>query len=345
MSDYLPFELQVQIIKRLPVKPVLQFRSVSKRWKALIDSSEFIAAHSVGHTQLNRLLVCSQGLLCLYDSYRDESLDKSGITMAVLWNPSIRKSVRIVVPGVLHWRFLHTVLGFGVSPITSDPTIVKITNLGMDMKSKASVEIEVFTLSTGIWSVPSSKLPDKPVSVTWSREAIDKFIYWFGYYPLDDYSDGLGENKLIMSFDMITQEISLIDLPNCFTHQSSSKFSISKVRGSHALVEYSTTNNEKQDCVVWMMNHGVPVSFTKLFTINTPYALINILGFMKSGGPIMETHDEFGEPTAFVFYEPGSKDFKYTSFYSDYGSFFVDSYMETLLLLDQPDSSVYPIVN
>lgn len=57
MPDYLPFEIQVEIIKRLPVKPLLQFRSVSKRWKILIDSSKFIAAHTVGQTHLNRLLV------------------------------------------------------------------------------------------------------------------------------------------------------------------------------------------------------------------------------------------------------------------------------------------------
>lgn len=50
-----------------------------------------------------------------------------------------------------------------------------------------------------------------------------------------------------MSFDINTQEISLIDLPDCFAHQSSMEFSISKVKGSLVLLQYST-NNEKQEC-------------------------------------------------------------------------------------------------
>ncbi|CAH1435511.1 unnamed protein product [Lactuca virosa] len=206
MSDYLSFELQVEIIKRLPVKPLLQFRSVSKRWKTLVDNSKFIATHTVGQTQLNHFL---------YDA-----------------------------------------------------------------------------------------------------------------------------NKLILSFDMTTQEFTLIDLPNCFAHQSSMEISISKLKGSLVLLEYGT-NNEKQDCVIWVMNNGVPNLFSKLCAINAPYASIKILAFIKNGGPMMEKQYEFGEPAAFVFYDLCSKDFNHTAIYAKGGSFFVDSYMETLLLLDHPDSSAF----
>ncbi|GKB61169.1 ribonuclease H-like domain-containing protein [Tanacetum coccineum] len=43
MSDNIPFDIQTEIIKRAPVKSVIRFRTVSKSWKSLIDSSEFIA--------------------------------------------------------------------------------------------------------------------------------------------------------------------------------------------------------------------------------------------------------------------------------------------------------------
>ncbi|KAL7615355.1 hypothetical protein Lser_V15G05092 [Lactuca serriola] len=78
MSDQIPFYIQEDIIKRLPVKPLIQFRSVSKAWKSLIDSSEFIAAHSALHTHPQHLLVKYEDLVETEDKYvsfiDDESL-------------------------------------------------------------------------------------------------------------------------------------------------------------------------------------------------------------------------------------------------------------------------------
>ncbi|GJY34503.1 putative F-box protein [Tanacetum coccineum] len=47
MSDHIPLEIQEQIMKKLPVKSVIQFRSVSKQWKSLIDSSKFIKNYHI----------------------------------------------------------------------------------------------------------------------------------------------------------------------------------------------------------------------------------------------------------------------------------------------------------
>jgi hypothetical protein len=52
MSDNIPFEIQQEIMRRLPVKSLIQFRSVSKSWKSLIDSSTFIADYQ--HTKLHQ---------------------------------------------------------------------------------------------------------------------------------------------------------------------------------------------------------------------------------------------------------------------------------------------------
>ncbi|GJZ38917.1 transposase, MuDR, MULE transposase domain protein [Tanacetum coccineum] len=42
MSDNIPFDIQMDIMNRLPVKSLLQFRVVSKQWKFSIDNFEFI---------------------------------------------------------------------------------------------------------------------------------------------------------------------------------------------------------------------------------------------------------------------------------------------------------------
>ncbi|KAM0023366.1 putative F-box domain-containing protein [Helianthus debilis subsp. tardiflorus] len=54
MLDNIPFEIQEEIMKRLPVRSLIQFRSVSKAWKSLIDSSRFITNYS---NQQKHLLV------------------------------------------------------------------------------------------------------------------------------------------------------------------------------------------------------------------------------------------------------------------------------------------------
>ncbi|KAJ0456157.1 putative F-box domain-containing protein [Helianthus annuus] len=151
MSDHIPFEIQSEIMNRLPVKSLIRFRSVCKPWKSLIVSSDFVAHYS---SQQQHLLVrykeeyvsfvdddsfpqhrvcvtvppllnnleypvlvgSSHGLLCFKRNYRP----RDG---AVIWNPSIRKVVAVNVPHVEY-------VGFEVCRETMDPKIVTITRLG-----------------------------------------------------------------------------------------------------------------------------------------------------------------------------------------------------------------------
>ncbi|GKD25162.1 F-box domain containing protein, partial [Tanacetum coccineum] len=158
MSDYIPFEIQSEIMKRLPVKSLVQFRSVSKQWKSFIDCPEFIKTYHINHPNpkhhllvrynhvptytsiiddntfpqqkfpltapepLN-LLSSVDGLLCFYGLYKDIELETK---MVVLWNPSVRKCVGIPIPNVFDSPYGYTRIGFGVCRDTNDPKLVKI---------------------------------------------------------------------------------------------------------------------------------------------------------------------------------------------------------------------------
>ncbi|GJS82612.1 SKP1-like protein 1B [Tanacetum coccineum] len=57
MSDNIPLEIQMEIMQRLPIKSLLQFRTVSKTWKSFIDSWKFIVSYGVRPSKPSRLLV------------------------------------------------------------------------------------------------------------------------------------------------------------------------------------------------------------------------------------------------------------------------------------------------
>ena len=163
MSNYIPFVLQVKILKSLQVKSLIRFRSVSKEWKNKIDSSEFVTWYNVSQQYFFVSYLDLDDRKLKFASIMDDDafpqhkfsvspplsvqtfgthkivgssqglfcLYDSETKVATIWNPSIRKSVDISTVPSIHlpnWPSGHG-FGFGVCPITSDPKLIKITYL------------------------------------------------------------------------------------------------------------------------------------------------------------------------------------------------------------------------
>lgn len=380
MSDYIPMEILWEVIKRLPVKLLVQYRSISKSWKCLIDSSEFIAGYGVRQTQPKRLLLwhadpifpkkrcslvddetlvqqeiistfpvlskllrlshvvgSSRGVLCLYGNYH---IRTSVIVVAVLWNPSIRKSVGIHVPGIFPLSYPYTHLGFGVCPITSDPIIVKIDKCRHGA-FKAWV-VEVFTLSTGSWRILSKNPPSSSIIFGWAQVATDRFIYWLASDKMSAIHGRSSIKNLIISFDMTTHEFTTIDIPDDLACRSSRILSISKVSEALVLLEYDVRMGRRV-CDVWIMDDGVPTSFTKLVTISEQGGFFRyICEFTPRGEPRFHKSYIPNLCTSSTFvYKPCSQHINDLRIIAYDLSFYVESYMESLLLIDQSDCSFY----
>ncbi|MFS7993500.1 putative F-box domain-containing protein [Helianthus anomalus] len=382
MSDNIPFEIQSEIIKRLPVKSLIQFRTVSKPWKSLIDSSPFINHYSSQHTHTQRLLVTyddpvdsatayvsiadddtfpqqkvsysfpllttnilkyssiigtSHGLVCLYGS------DDIGKEIAVVCNLSIRKAVGVVMPDLPSGITFGIVVGFGVCRETNDPKIVKITYISSwdDMESISSIpsQVEVFTLSSGAWrGVCSSNLPRKSIRFSLDSVVIDGVLYWLAGDGVNT-RNGYNYYMLIISFDLTSEEFGEIYLPDSLARVDDYNLSISKVRNSLVVLRRFLDDSGFS---VWMMLDSVPQSFIRMFTIKSPDLLIK--GFRKNGEPIIEMvqhHPGQRDGSFFVAYDPCSKDIINLEIDVFARSFCVFPYIETLLLLDQPDFVIY----
>nr|XP_043632945.1 putative F-box protein At1g47790 [Erigeron canadensis] len=364
MADNIPFEIQIEIVKRLPVKSVAIFRSISKACKSMIDSPLFIANYTNFH-QHHRLLiryefvntfpekeikyvsivdndtfsqhefdkVCnvpvsfkllnklylvstSQGLLCFSGISQEDGCDEE---TAVIWNPKLGKSIAVDVPCIF------AALGFGVRPDNFDPMIVMVGNVAHPKP------VMLFTLSSRVWRVPCGNLPPKYIYFPKvSPVATDnRCIYWKAFK---------WHINLVVSFDMVSENFMEINLPHSVAHGTYHDFSVSKIKESLALLEYSD-DAEKRVCGVWMMVEDcVSKSFTKLFTVNTPSFETKVLGFSKNDQPIMEkVIAKSGVASSLVVYQPCTRAIENVWIIGRRGSFFVSSYTATLLLLDELD--------
>ncbi|KAJ0864283.1 putative F-box domain-containing protein [Helianthus annuus] len=262
MSDNLPFEIQELIINKLPVEPLIRFRTVCKAWKSLIDSSDFIRNHITQQNQQHLLvryhdalhpelkfvsipdndtatfphhkvpvtipqlvvdmdkhytrIDSSHGLLCLF-----------GIeNKAIIWNPSIRKAVDVVLPDLVGDGIHVNVLGFGVCPETIDLKIIKIR---INMEDVVPWQVEVFTLSTRVWrSAYSSNVPSKCFMFGGEQVVVGGVVYFL--------VSGRVDGNLIVSFDLTSEEFGEVKLPDSlvYTHCN---LSVLKLRESLVVTE------------------------------------------------------------------------------------------------------------
>ncbi|GKC88438.1 putative F-box domain-containing protein [Tanacetum coccineum] len=336
---YIPSEIQVEIMKWLPVKSLMRFKSVSKQWEnnhtkllvsVVVDDDtlpqhKFSVRAPVDHP---KLIGSSQGLFCFH-GYSVKRNGYGSTKMAFIWNPKIKKSVGIDVPNdALPYSYV-TVFGFGVCPYTSDPKLVKIIcSRDMWMECKfIPRRVEVFTLSSGVWRSPHSNLPRNSIAFTHNQVVIDDLIYWRAVDMFDD-------SHLILSFDTITEDFTELYLPDGF--RRGGDVFISKLRESLAVLEKSDKSNVR----VWMLQNGDPKSFTPLFTIDIPnLSISNVLGFRKSGEPIIVIKNDTELRELYV-YDPKSEQISYTGISGEFSSIFATSYMESLLLLDKEDCNI-----
>ncbi|XP_071718752.1 F-box protein At2g21930-like [Rutidosis leptorrhynchoides] len=199
MSDLVPFDIQTEIIKKLPIKSLIRLIHDDDS----IPQQKFCPTVPVILKRLHHAskVGSSHGIVCFYRFYKDIDY---GTDMVVLWNPTIRKSVGIVITKVLHRRI---VIGFGVCPNTSDPKLVKITHntiFGTETINCDFWEVEVFTLSVGAWRSISIITPFKLVELFWSQVFINGVIYWLGYDRIA--VDSENTHHRIISFDLKSEK-------------------------------------------------------------------------------------------------------------------------------------------
>ncbi|XP_076900910.1 F-box protein At1g52495-like [Bidens hawaiensis] len=317
MPEDIPFDIQIEVINLLPLKSLIQFRSVSKPWKSVIESSDFIADYTVRCRDQPHHLLIRYRNMSFTDVYvsiadNDSFPPKQGFPYCSHFVNQLEDSTvvgtsygLVCVSGyyggpckcclremIVLWNpsirksvgiavpnglIVSSNFGFGVCPGTSDPKIVK-TN------KNVTWQVEVFNLSSGVWRISPCNPPDKLVAFKSPQSHVDRFIYWLGVTSGDT-------GIIIISFDFLSEEFGEIHLPVTLAFQDPEELCLFK-RIDSLVVLNETIVDEKYE--VWMMENGISKSFIKIFTVNMPNELYTSsvpLEFRRNGEIMMAIDD------------------------------------------------------
>ncbi|GMY10223.1 F-box/kelch-repeat protein At3g23880-like [Fagus crenata] len=282
------------------------------------------------------------GILCL----TNDDPDSEDLDFFVLCNPSIPKAIRLPLPNI---RFdshgleeLDVSRGFGYDPTTRDYKVVRIAYLETESKTvPVPTLVEIYTLSTGAWRYVNPPGPPGLIHDGTETVFLKGAVHWFGHIDPNGKGkeDGIFRN-IIVVFDMVHEVFSkVMDVPESLERVKHLRMRVAVVDGLLALVPCSSIvfNDEVQRNSVWVMReYGVAESWTKLYDITVEEGgLVRVLGFKKNGEVIVATNYN-----KFVCYEPSSGTISNPHILSPTGSFYLDTFVDSLVLLDVTDGNL-----
>ena len=365
MSDNIPFDIQVDIMNRLPVKSLMQFRSVCKSWKAAIDCNDFIRRYglnevddcdfiitykldnmgflfnvddNLGFTPINtdlmlhtlKPIATHEGVWCF--SYIDNF-------MVVLWNPSIKRSVGVLVPSYKDQPDSpKMVFGFGVTPGTLDPTILKIN---YPYYGEGPWYVSMFTLTSGCWTIlGNDHLPRQTIRLKRSGQAcVGGKIYWPASESFVNDDGGVFKIYMLVSFDLISHRFVVIYLPEQLSVSIPFPFKISQF-GNNLVLWSSYYLEDIRFLCGWSLEIecGFVTSFQMLFNIPYPVDhVLKLLGFTKDKEPIVEANMSNNIRRSLQVFVPNAESFQNIGVEGDPCSFAIGHNKESLILFNIPN--------
>ncbi|CAI9295094.1 unnamed protein product [Lactuca saligna] len=230
MPDYVCEELIVEIFTGLPPKSLLRFRSLSKSLYTCISSPGFIRLHTFRSPQKIRFThenidnnkiaeVVYTFCVCVPNV---DILTKNVLT---LWNPSIRRKVRVLECPRSSELPLGGI-GFGFDPISDDYKIVWIS-----CEKDSSF---IYAVKTGTWCEIASPKPEF-TCVLYEAFVFNGVLHWEVY---DDRikSQDIYPPSYILTFDLSNHVFGMIPLPGTVWEWLTTR--ITTIQDSLALISY-----------------------------------------------------------------------------------------------------------
>ncbi|XP_050212531.1 F-box/kelch-repeat protein At3g06240-like [Mercurialis annua] len=315
MLEYLPEEVLIQILCRLPLKSILKFTCVCKLWNCIIKTPHFISAfssnelhryfflrHSYYSNQYSlrfdnkhldhylplhppfhqvdgdafHMVGCSNGLVCLYCNSRNHFI----YNHFIIWNPSIRKSLRIPEASFFCLGLSSKKLfGFGYDSRTSDYKLL-VARFLFD----STCEVTLYSLSSNY------RKKIKNVACKYrqgNRCLIDSSFVDGRFYWLITK-----EKNLVLVFDLRDEMFGEISLPECLEYVDMSYLKLKAVGESSIAIIHQNKWDSSYESDIWVMKEYNSGAWMKLATVGKRWSgSSTVLEFRDDGEVLVQFYN------------------------------------------------------
>ncbi|XP_039169925.1 F-box protein CPR1-like [Eucalyptus grandis] len=312
----LPGELVTEILDRLPVESLLRCRSVSKRWRDIIDGPAFVRSHfarsSESTANLTLFFRHSSSLYCIdltsllrhggvaemnypFMFYGDRIRvlgSCNGLFCicnadddVVVWNPATRKHKFLPYSAVEVRRFSAfsvCVYGLGYDESRDDHVLLRLAQL---VTEPIQSEVSIYSLKDNAWR----RLKDMPYSLVDPRKMgvfVCGHLHWIMTREV-----GSDSAILLVAFDFRIEDFKVVDLPDGIDNKLDVDLSV--LGGCLCL----SINGNHMGVDVWIMKeYGLKDSWIKLFSIPQSEVartldFVRPLAYAKNGRQVLVRQD------------------------------------------------------
>ncbi|XP_050210590.1 F-box/kelch-repeat protein At3g23880-like [Mercurialis annua] len=337
--EYIPEELQREILAQLPMKSLIRFISASKSMYALITDPSFITLHLRKTRNQHQLFgkihrspfynininSCNGAIISLaqcYGSYHGEVGFPHNFGGFVLSKSNSESSITIPRPKFTSLGSFVEFIGFGFDSMTNDYKLVRFTIQLANRISNDVVQpfIQVCSVRKMCWKTVIYD-PSYLVCCQSRLPFVNGACHWIAC------SHRVRNVILCLSFkDELIREMAM---PDCLVGESSFNLSLSVLNESLSLVLFKKGLAKKQ-CSIWVMKkYGIAESWTKLYNIENLDGLVERFVTVGMNGEILFA-TKGGEIGA---YDESTTEIKKTEIQGDRFCCYFDRPLESLVWL------------
>nr|XP_023926066.1 F-box protein At3g07870-like [Quercus suber] len=336
-KNYVPHDIVLNILTRLPVKSLLRFRCICKSYYSSITTPNFISSH-LNNTNNNKdhgtpfdfpsgrakIVGSYNGLLCLADI---ESTTTFG-NVIYLWNPSIRKFKRLPKPCL--GQLDSVTLGFAYHSENNDYKVVRISI----SHSVPPSEIEVYTLSSDSWrriEMPlRSNIKFYDNNYFLPIPLVSGALHWMAGFIDEEEKHS---SEMIMCFDVNCEKFRNLEMPDGSMSVPSFQICLASFKGKLAVITYGESEQYYQYTIWVMREYGVHESWHKPFVLPFGGRVAICIGFTENGSLLICRRNDQLENKKYKFVLVDNETLREKDFDIQHASC-VGTFMESLALLD-----------